>query len=373
MKQFTSHINFSLTKKRFKAMYREKNATKTAIMKISLVPFLVCCAFLFGEYSDISLLPDVQPSSQLSVIDSAYSGSPYYHQFAERLTTYQNIYREYEAGEKTKRDVLYQRIRLVWLHQRLEPEEQKMFEVPDLPVSFSENIPLTEAEQRYQSALESYIAYRESLDQLPDTFDHELYEKYDALRSLYENLDFYAQIFVVDNLPNVYRRHVWMADQKKDIKDRSMPPMQMTLSKQKPDLAVHYLDEHGNAVSTKVGDLSENEIEYLMENTKKSLVTQVYPLPEERVPTEKEIEKWQDDYYYQIWLDGEVIENEQLLDMDLNSLHHFRIHEVQWNANRRVPYDYQVLMYTHDAFDEMIDKYRPSKGMLPFHKSILIR
>ena len=268
---------------------------------------------------------------------------------------------------------MYQRIRLVWLHQRLKPTEQRMFEVPDLPKNFSENIPLTEAEQRYQSELESYVAYRVSLDQLPDSFDHELYEKYDALRSLYEELDFYAQIFVVDNLPNVYRRHVLMADRQKDIKDRSLAPIHMTLSKQKPDLAVHYLDKDGNTVSTTVEALSEEEIEYLMKNTKKSMVTQVYPLPEERKPSEQEIEKWQDDYYYQIWLDGEIIKNEQLLKMDMDSLHHFRIHEVRWNANRRVPYDYQVLMYTHEAFQEMVEKYRPSKGIIPFHESILLK
>ncbi|MEO9887754.1 MAG: hypothetical protein ABJR05_17135 [Balneola sp.] len=57
----------------------------------------------------------------------------------------------------------------------------------------------------------------------------------------------------------------------------------------------------------------------------------------------------------------------------MDDVHHFRIHEARWNGNRRVPYDFQILIYSQDAYKEMIEKYRPNKSIIAFHDATIVR
>lgn len=300
-------------------------------------------------------------------------GSPFLGDYLSRLSKYEGVSKGYISGNKSGRDVLYERIRVMYYHERLTPKEQKEYKVPQLSEDLLKEIELNKEERLYEDKLSEFLKLKNSFNELPKNSNHILYANYRDLRDLYNQIPFYSRIFIVQNFPKNFANSYMIKDEKILSGEKYSKLFEVSLSNQDSSLALHYIDEKGNAVSTTVGELSEKEIQYLQNNTKKSNVTQVYPLPDERKPSEEEIQKWQDEYYFQIWVDGEIIENIQLLKMDMDDVHHFRIHEARWNGNRRVPYDFQILIYSQDAYKEMIEKYRPNKSIIAFHDATIVR
>ncbi|MEP0006591.1 MAG: M56 family metallopeptidase [Balneola sp.] len=298
--------------------------------------------------------------------------SPYLNEYSARLSKYENVLKGHIAGNKTARDVLYERVRVIYFHERLTPNEQLAYGVPNLDPSIMDKITLNEQETKYHAMLSDYLELRGTYSERPDDKNDVLYKEFSELKKIYDDLNFYSRIFIVDNLPPGSDKYFMDIEQDKGIINEFERLRSASFSELPDTLTIHYVNELGNVVTKRNSELTSPEIDYLKNNAKKSNVTQVYPLPVERKPTDDEIKKWQDDYYYQTWYDGEVVENKKLLEMDMDEIHHFRIHKIRWNGNRRVPYDYQVLIYSYNAFNEMVEKYRPNKSMMALHDAILI-
>jgi len=298
--------------------------------------------------------------------------SPYLEEYFTKLSKYDNVLKDYISGNKTARDVLYERVRVIYFHERLTPKEQLLYEVPNLDPSIVHEITLNEEEKKYHAKLSDYLELRGTYSERPEDKNDVLYKEFRELKKIYDELNFYSRIFIVDNLPPGSGKYFMDIEQEKGIINEFERLRSASFSELPDTLTIHYVNELGNVVTKRNSELTSPEIDYLKNNAKKSNVTQVYPLPVERKPTDDEIKKWQDDYYYQTWFDGEIIQNEQLLEMDLDKIHHFRIHKIRWNGNRRAPYDYQVLIYSYNAFNEMVEKYRPNKSMMALHDAILI-
>lgn len=304
--------------------------------------------------------------------EKANGDSPFLDDYLSRLSKYDNVLKSYNGGDKTARDVLYERVRVIYFHERLTPNEQLAYGVPNLDPSIMDKITLNEQETKYHAMLSDYLELRGTYSERPDDKNDVLYKEFSELKKIYDDLNFYSRIFIVDNLPPGSGKYFMDIEQEKGIINEFERLRSASFSELPDTLTIHYVNELGNVVTKRNSELTSPEIDYLKNNAKKSNVTQVYPLPVERKPTDDEIKKWQDDYYYQTWFDGEIIQNEQLLEMDLDKIHHFRIHKIRWNGNRRVPYDYQVLIYSYNAFNEMVEKYRPNKSMMALHDAILI-
>lgn len=304
--------------------------------------------------------------------EKANDSSPFLDVYLSRLGEYNNVLKGHIAGDKTARDVLYERVRVIYFHERLTPKEQLLYEVPNLDPSIVDEITLNEEEKKYHAKLSEYLELRGTYSERPEDKNDVLYKEFRELKKIYDDLNFYSRIFIVDNLPPGSDKYFMDIEQDKGIINEFERLRSASFSELPDTLTIHYVNELGNVVTKRNSELTSPEIDYLKNNAKKSNVTQVYPLPIERKPTDDEIKKWQDAYYYQTWLDGEIIQNEQLLEMDLDEIHHFRIHKIRWNGNRRVPYDYQVLIYSYNAFNEMVEKYRPNKSMMALHDAILI-
>lgn len=387
----TSKFNLSNIKKRM-FMISNKTTLQRKIIKLALLIPVLAFSILWTSTNvsskvqavstpETSQPPQerassfyVQAHTQIEGINPSENINPshFVSDFTERLNTYTAVEQGFLNGSKTDRDLLYQRIRLVWLHQRLTPSEQKTYTVPKLPENLIENVELTEQELLFEKRLNEYHTLRKSYKELPKEKDDVLYTTYQDLKALYESLPLSSQKFIVGNLPSNLALQYMPIEMELKTGKKLPSPFQFSLEREDEHLSVHYIDANGNVVSTTIGELSVAEKKYLIENTSKSFVTQVYPIPLERNPTKEEMEQWQDSYTYKILLNGEIIENKELENIDPTTIHHAESYEVRWNANRRLPFDFEIQLYTYEAFDEMAEKYRPSQGIMPFHDSILV-
>tara|TARA_R110000868_G_scaffold306734_1_gene568048 strand:+ start:78012 stop:79982 length:1971 start_codon:yes stop_codon:yes gene_type:complete len=387
----TSKFNLSNTKKRVfmisnKTTRQRKITTLTMLIPVLTFSFLWTSTNVSSKVQAVSTPETSQPSqerassfyvqahTQIEGIDPTENIKPshFVSDFSERLNTYNTIEQGFINGSKTDRDLLYQRIRLVWLHQRLTPSEQKLYVVPKIPENLIKNVKLTEQELLFEKQLSEYHTLRKSYEELPKNKDDVLYTSYDALKTQYESLPLSSQKFIIGNLPSNLALQYMPIEMELKTGRKHPSPFEFNLAKEDKHLAIHYIDANGNVVSTTIGELSVTEKKYLVENTSKSFVTQVYPIPLERNPTKEEMEQWQDSSTYKILLDGEIIQNNELVHINPSNIHHAESYEVRWNANRRLPFDFEIQLYTYKAFDEMAEKYRPSQGMAPFHSAILI-
>ncbi len=387
----TSKFNLSNTKKRI-FMISNKTTLQRKFTKLAMLVPVLTFSFLWTSTNvsskvqavstpETSQPPQerassfyVQAHTHIEGIDPTENVKPshFVSDFSERLETYRAVEQGFMTGSKSDRDLLYQRIRLVWLHQRLTPSEQKLYVVPKIPENLIKNVKLSEQELLFEKQLSEYHTLRKSYEELPKDKDDVLYTSYDALKTQYESLPFSSQKFIVGNLPANLALQYMPIEMELKTGKKLPTPFEFSLAKEDVHLAIHYIDANGNVVSTTIGELSISEKKYLVENTSKSFVTQVYPIPLERNPTKEEMEQWQDSTTYKILIDGEIIQNNELVNINPSNIHHAESYEVRWNANRRLPFDFEIQLYTHKAFDEMAEKYRPSQGMAPFHSAILV-
>ncbi|MEP5945329.1 MAG: M56 family metallopeptidase, partial [Balneola sp.] len=94
--------------------------------------------------------------------------SPYLNEYSARLSKYENVLKGHIAGNKTARDVLYERVRVIYFHERLTPNEQLAYGVPNLDPSIMDKITLNEQETKYHAMLSDYLELRGTYSERPD-------------------------------------------------------------------------------------------------------------------------------------------------------------------------------------------------------------
>jgi len=75
MKQFTSHIDFSLTKKRFKMMMKEFSALRSGSKGMLLIPVLLITTLMFCTTQEKTDYSDLIPKKTYSVPELHYDGN----------------------------------------------------------------------------------------------------------------------------------------------------------------------------------------------------------------------------------------------------------------------------------------------------------
>lgn len=85
------------------------------------------------------------------------------------------------------------------------------------------------------------------------------------------------------------------------------------------------------------------------------------PLPE-TIPTNKQLEEWENAKVYGVWIDGKKVENKILSDFSHTDFSHYRLSKLSKNAPNYSKYIYQVDLMTTAYYQEYVAESKANKG-----------
>ncbi len=104
------------------------------------------------------------------------------------------------------------------------------------------------------------------------------------------------------------------------------------------------------------GKISKVSYEELSEELREDLLVPKISA-DRKAPTEENLNTWESSDNHALWLDGKVISNAALANLDQVKIYHFFESFVYQNArSEKFPQEYQVSLYSKAAFEEMINE-----------------
>jgi hypothetical protein len=121
--------------------------------------------------------------------------------------------------------------------------------------------------------------------------------------------------------------------------------------------------------SSKITEADRVKLESLYTKmSKKQQASQVVgfmPKPQtlsETVPTNKQLEEWENAKVYGVWIDGKKVENNTLNDYSYTDFSHYGLSKLSKNALNNGKYYYQVNLMTKEYYQEYVSEAKANKG-----------